>query len=74
MSNTHENRLVVADTSPLLNLALIGQLDLVREQFSTVTITARFAVVSDVKTQQHQLCLAEPTVMAFALPGDGTSR
>lgn len=30
---------VVADTSPLLNLALIDQLDLVRDQFSTVTVT-----------------------------------
>ena len=39
MPSTHESQLVVADTSPLLNLALIGQLDLVREQLSTVTIT-----------------------------------
>lgn len=32
-----DNELVVSDTSPLLNLALIDRLDLVREQFSTVT-------------------------------------
>ncbi|WP_218011963.1 hypothetical protein [Natrinema sp. CBA1119] len=30
--------LVVSDTSPLLNLALIDRLDLVGEQFSTVTV------------------------------------
>lgn len=30
--------LVVSDTSPLLNLTLIDQLDLVQEQFSTVTV------------------------------------
>lgn len=32
-----DGKLVVADTSPLLNLALIGQLDLLREQFDGVT-------------------------------------
>lgn len=32
-----EGDLVVADTSPLLNLALIERLDLLREQFATVT-------------------------------------
>lgn len=33
-----ESEVVVADTSPLLNLALIDQLNLVRDQFSTVTV------------------------------------
>lgn len=33
-----DNDLVVSDTSPLLNLALIDRLDLVREQFSSVTV------------------------------------
>lgn len=32
------NRLVVADTSPLLSLALIDRLDCIREQFSTITV------------------------------------
>lgn len=32
-----DGELVVADTSPLLNLALIGRLDLLREQFDGVT-------------------------------------
>lgn len=35
----HENEVVVADTSPILNLALIGRLDLIQDQFSTVEIT-----------------------------------
>jgi len=34
-------KLVVADTSPLLNLALIDRLDLVRDQFATVEIQNR---------------------------------
>jgi predicted nucleic acid-binding protein len=34
-----DGELVVADTSPLLNLALIGRLDLLREQFDGVTAT-----------------------------------
>ncbi len=33
-----EDALVVADTSPLLNLALIDRLELVREQFSSVVV------------------------------------
>lgn len=33
-----DNRLVVSNTSPLLNLALIDRLDLVADQFSTVTV------------------------------------
>ncbi len=32
-----DGELIVADTSPLLNLALIGQLNLLREQFNGVT-------------------------------------
>lgn len=32
------NRLVVADTSPLLNLALIDRLELLESQFSGVTV------------------------------------
>jgi hypothetical protein len=36
-----DDELVVSDTSPLLNLALIDRLDLVREQFSTVTVPER---------------------------------
>jgi predicted nucleic acid-binding protein len=33
-----DDRLVVADTSPLLNLALIDRLDLLETQFSGVTV------------------------------------
>jgi predicted nucleic acid-binding protein len=33
-----ENEVVVSDTSPLLNLALIDRLDLLRSQFEEVTI------------------------------------
>lgn len=33
-----KDELVVADTSPLLNLALVGRLELVREQFGSVTV------------------------------------
>jgi hypothetical protein len=33
-------------------------------------INARLAVVSDIGTQQHRLCLAEPDVVAFAPPAD----
>ncbi len=33
-----DSDLIVADTSPILNLALIDRLDLVREQFSTVVV------------------------------------
>ena len=33
-----DSDLVVSDTSPLLNLALIGRLDLLESQFSGVTI------------------------------------
>ena len=36
-----DDELVVSDTSPLLNLALIDRLDLVREQFSTITVPER---------------------------------
>jgi hypothetical protein len=32
-----EDELVVSDTSPLLNLALIDRLDLLRTQFETVS-------------------------------------
>nr|WP_255291469.1 UPF0175 family protein [Natrinema sp. CBA1119] len=37
-SSMRNGDLVVSDTSPLLNLALIDRLDLVGEQFSTVTV------------------------------------
>ena len=37
-----------------------------------VRVSARLAVVSDVGTQQHRLCLAEPTVTAYAPPSTGT--
>lgn len=33
-----DNGLVVSDTSPLLNLALIDQLDLLKAQFSSITV------------------------------------
>ena len=33
--------LVVSDTSPLLNLALIGRLDLLETQFSSLTVPAQ---------------------------------
>jgi hypothetical protein len=35
-------------------------------------VSARLAVVSDVGTQQHRLCLAEPTVVVVSQPQDGT--
>jgi hypothetical protein len=38
-----------------------------------VRVNARLIVVSDAGTQQHRLCLAEPTVTVVALPTDGTS-
>jgi hypothetical protein len=37
-----------------------------------VRVTARLAAVSDPRTQQHRLCLADPTVTAVALPTEGT--
>ena len=36
-----DERLVVSNTSPLLNLALIGRLDLIDDQFSTVTVPSQ---------------------------------
>jgi hypothetical protein len=36
-------------------------------------ISAQLAVVSDVGAQQHQLCLAEPTIGTVSSPRDGTS-
>jgi predicted nucleic acid-binding protein len=36
-----DNSLVVSDTSPLLNLALIGRLDLLKSQFSSITIPSQ---------------------------------
>jgi hypothetical protein len=35
-------------------------------------ITARLATVSDVARQRHRLCLADPSVVAFTSPTDGT--
>lgn len=37
-----------------------------------VRVTARLAVVSEVRTQQHRLCLTEPTITAVASPSDET--
>lgn len=37
-SSIRDDDLVTSDTSPLLNLALIDRFDLVREQFSAVTV------------------------------------
>jgi hypothetical protein len=37
-----------------------------------VRVNAHLAVVSDAGTQQHRLCLAEPTVTAVARPQDGS--
>jgi hypothetical protein len=34
--------------------------------------TARLAVVSDTATQQHRLCLAEPTITVIRTPPEGT--
>lgn len=39
-----------------------------------VRINAWLAVISDVKTQQHRLCLTEPTVSAVSSPRNGTKR
>ena len=37
-------------------------------------VSARLAVVSDARTQQHRLCLTEPTITAVSSPSDGTPR
>jgi ribosomal protein S27E len=37
-----------------------------------VRLSARLAVVSDTATQQHRLCLAEPTVSTLSVPHHGT--
>lgn len=36
-----DNDLVVSDTSPLLNLALIERLDLLESQFSSITVPSQ---------------------------------
>jgi hypothetical protein len=38
-----------------------------------VRVRARLGLVSDVGTQQHQLCLIAPDVVAFEAPTTGTS-
>jgi len=35
-------------------------------------VSARLTVVSDARTQQHRLCLTEPTITAVSSPSDGT--
>jgi hypothetical protein len=37
-----------------------------------VRVNAGPTVVSDVRAQQHRLCLADPTVKAISSPQDGT--
>lgn len=37
-----------------------------------IRLSARLAVISDVGTQQHRLCLVDPDVMAVAPPSAGT--
>jgi len=41
ISNMQDNELVISDTSPLLNLALIDQLSLLTSQFSGITVPAQ---------------------------------
>ncbi len=44
--------LVVSNTSPILNLAIIGQLELIRQQFGQVQIP--LAVLSELKVQEER--------------------
>ena len=43
---------VVSNTSPILNLAIVGQLDLIRQQFEQVQIPQ--AVLAELKVQEER--------------------
>jgi predicted nucleic acid-binding protein len=67
--------LVVSDTSPLSNLALIGRLELLRVQFTKVVIpTAVSRELSALQVPVARLALADAVtdgwLMEMALPGD----
>jgi hypothetical protein len=66
--------------TPRWHLARCRCLDCAPDEIATLTlgatearVTARLAVVSDTATQQHRLCLAEPTVTVVVPPTDGTT-
>ena len=65
--------------TPRWHLARCRCLDCATEEIKTLTLgatearlTARLAVVSDVETQQHRLCLAAPAITTVSAPQDGT--
>ena len=64
--------------TPRWHLARCQCIDCAPEEIETPTlgatearVSARLAVVSDTATQQHRLCLAEPTIGAVSSPRDG---
>jgi hypothetical protein len=66
--------------TPRWHLARCRCLDCAPEEIPTPTlgatevrVRARLAVVSDTGTQQHRLCLADPTVTAHTPPSRGTA-
>jgi len=66
--------------TPRWHLARCRCLDYAPSEIATPTlgatearVRARLTVVSAVERQQHQLCLAEPTVTAVSSPRDGTA-
>jgi hypothetical protein len=66
--------------TPRWHLARCRCLDCAPDEITTPTlgttecrVTARLVVVSDAATQQHRLCLAEPTVSAISSPSQETS-
>jgi hypothetical protein len=66
--------------TPRWHLARCRCLDCAPEEIPTPTlgatevrVRARLAVVSDTATQQHRLCLADPTVTAHIPPSKGTA-
>ena len=66
--------------TPRWHLARCRCLDCAPDEITTPTlgatearVSARLIVVSDTATQQHRLCLAEPTVSALSAPHHGTA-
>jgi hypothetical protein len=65
--------------TPRWHLARCRCLDCAPDDIATPTlgatevrISARLGVISDVGTQQHQLCLVEPAIIAVTPPEGGT--
>jgi hypothetical protein len=66
--------------TPRWHLARCRCLDCAPDEITTPTlgvtevhVTARLAVVSDTGTQQHRLCLIDPTIVTATPPADGTT-